>query len=401
VKDDLADMKKHLLRLSCLLLLPLSSFAQGPLNPPGAPAPTMKSLDELDAKLDQVEAKTEKRRPISSLPLTITAPGSYYLTRNLTGAVGQDGITVNADDVTIDLNGFMLAGPGANGIVAVGARIAIRNGTVSGWSQTGITAGAGALVENIRASNNPGRGISAGNNSVVQSCTVTNSGTVAAGRGIAAGTGSLVSKCLVTGTSGANAIAINAASGSTVMDSTARDNAAAGGFGIQAGNSSMILRCESSINSGVTAAINVNASGKIIDCVASGNPGTNSHGITAVSHVLITGCTGGDGININNRCTVTNNSVTENANDGIEVVGSYNRLEGNNVIGNAAVGIKANNNTTAKQNLFIRNSAGANATLNYSVMTGGGGGVTNAFGPIVTHANIGSNTNPHANYDLD
>jgi parallel beta-helix repeat protein len=45
-------------------LLPV--FAQGSLTPPGAPAPVMKSLDQLDAKL-------EKRTPISSLPFTINA----------------------------------------------------------------------------------------------------------------------------------------------------------------------------------------------------------------------------------------------------------------------------------------------------------------------------------------
>lgn len=41
---------------------------------------------------------------IKSLPYTITTPGFYYLTKNLT-ATGT-GITVNAGDVTIDLMGF-------------------------------------------------------------------------------------------------------------------------------------------------------------------------------------------------------------------------------------------------------------------------------------------------------
>ena len=45
-------------------------------------------------------------RPISSLPFTIGNCGSYFLTSCLTGSPGSDGITVTADDVTIDLNGF-------------------------------------------------------------------------------------------------------------------------------------------------------------------------------------------------------------------------------------------------------------------------------------------------------
>src|SRR5262249_42785400 len=80
-----------------------SSFAQCSLTPPGAPAPTMRTLDQLDAKL-------EKRTPISSVPYIINDPGSYYLTTNLTGVASQYGIAVLADNVTIDLNGFALNG---------------------------------------------------------------------------------------------------------------------------------------------------------------------------------------------------------------------------------------------------------------------------------------------------
>ena len=70
-------------KLAALALL-LSTFnsqlstlhAQGGLTPPGAPAPTMKSL-----------AQIEPRTPISSVPFTISTAGSYYLTTNVTTAV--------------------------------------------------------------------------------------------------------------------------------------------------------------------------------------------------------------------------------------------------------------------------------------------------------------------------
>src|SRR4051812_21725528 len=84
------------------LSFPLSTaFAQGSLAPAGAPAPLMKTLDQL-----------EPRTPISSVPYTITNAGSYYLTTNLTATAGNNGIIVSADHVTIDLNGFMLSGAG-------------------------------------------------------------------------------------------------------------------------------------------------------------------------------------------------------------------------------------------------------------------------------------------------
>jgi len=44
-------------------------------------------------------------------PLLIANPGSYRLTNNLTLPENTIGILVNADDVTIDLNGFAVIGP--------------------------------------------------------------------------------------------------------------------------------------------------------------------------------------------------------------------------------------------------------------------------------------------------
>ena len=95
-------MKKSAFLLPvALLLTALPCAAQGPLSPPGAPAPTMKTLEQI-----------EPRTPISSAGYVISNSGSYYLTSNLTAGAGEVGITVSADDVTIDLNGFTLTGSG-------------------------------------------------------------------------------------------------------------------------------------------------------------------------------------------------------------------------------------------------------------------------------------------------
>src|SRR5947207_9658704 len=76
----------------------LSTFlAQGSLTPPGAPNPTMKSLD-------QIEARTS----ISSAPYTISSAGAYYLTNNVSVGSG-DAITINASGVDLDLNGFTIS----------------------------------------------------------------------------------------------------------------------------------------------------------------------------------------------------------------------------------------------------------------------------------------------------
>ena len=61
----------------------INPYAVGPV----APAPTMKSL-----------AQIEPRTPISSVPFVISNSGSYYLTKNLNVTTG-DAITINADEI--------------------------------------------------------------------------------------------------------------------------------------------------------------------------------------------------------------------------------------------------------------------------------------------------------------
>jgi hypothetical protein len=109
---------KHLLAatplfLSSFILHP-SAFPQGPLTPPGPPGPTMKTLDQI-----------EPRTPISSLPFTISASGSYYLTQNLSVSTGN-AITINGiAGITLDLNGFTITSTAAT---ASGTAIALLNG---------------------------------------------------------------------------------------------------------------------------------------------------------------------------------------------------------------------------------------------------------------------------------
>ena len=113
---------------SCFSLLTFAS-AQGPLTPPGGPAPMMRSLDQI-----------EPRTPITSLPYTINESGSYIVTGPL--ASTNHGIIVQAHNVTVDLMGFTITGSSStnfHGILAQGGEgvplrnVHIRNGGVQNF----------------------------------------------------------------------------------------------------------------------------------------------------------------------------------------------------------------------------------------------------------------------------
>ncbi len=111
-------------------------------------------LDGLDSKSIIDAAKDEVRTPISSLPFSITQAGSYYLTGDLTHGDGI-GITVMADNVTIDLMGFCIYQAGGStgfGIVGHNDNLTVRNGTIKGFASGGISVshGSNMVFERLR-----------------------------------------------------------------------------------------------------------------------------------------------------------------------------------------------------------------------------------------------------------
>ena len=125
------------MKTAALLLLAAATsvFAQGPLTPPGVPAPTMKSLDQIEARTAIPKSPAV---PVAGPHFTISQPGSYYLTGNVEVASGN-GINITASNVTLDLNGFALisktASPAAGNAIDIAANlhsIEIKNGRITG-----------------------------------------------------------------------------------------------------------------------------------------------------------------------------------------------------------------------------------------------------------------------------
>lgn len=343
--------------LKCLALAlcvgafgPVVPVGAGDLNPPPGPIqPTMKDLDTV-----------EPRIPISSVPYTISDSGSYYFTGDLqvNPATPTDGITVDADHVTIDLMGYSLVGPGVGSGVNHGIHmyerrnVEIRNGTVREFGSHGIYAAYGDVgrdhrIIGIRAVSNGEFGIQLeGEGFLVKDCTAARNGST----GISAG-----SRSVVTG----NNAYENAGTGIATASATVTGNTVSlNVWGIVAGSSSTVT--------GNTAYANENDGIKVsYGCTVTGNTAmTNNQSNT----------TGSAGIKADVGCFVHGNTLWHNNQNNIRVNGSDNAVTENLVIGSNGYGIYF-----AGGNFYANNRASGNST-NYggSVPTGGGDGGGNA-----------------------
>ena len=130
-----------------------------------------------------IEINQAKVLAAGGFPYTISTAGSYRLTGNLTVAGTVSAIKITVPNVTIDLNGFSIVGPGAgissgiavfaiSGVVSQN-QIEVKNGTMTGFA-SGVNVGDNSIVKNIRAVAN-NFGIEVGSNTVVDGCTASSS----------------------------------------------------------------------------------------------------------------------------------------------------------------------------------------------------------------------------------
>jgi parallel beta-helix repeat protein len=139
---------------------------------------------------------------ITSLPYAINSPGFYFIAKDLSCVAGSHGISINVDNVTLDLMGFSLIGPGGTNTSLHGiymykrVNVEIRNGTIRNFAGDGIyensnmtRVGPGHRVINIRVKDNTGYGIRLnGVGHLVEKCTTANNTLT----GISVGRGSIV-----------------------------------------------------------------------------------------------------------------------------------------------------------------------------------------------------------------
>ena len=191
---------------------------------------------------------------IKSLPYTISSPGFYYITKDLTCAAGVHGITITADNVTLDLMGFSLVGPGDTGIydgiyMYGRSNVEIRNGTIRDFQNHAIfeqgTGGKVHQITNICAKDNGYSGIwLQGRGHIVERCTAV--GHSVSGIWIDAGSTVTGNICYQNDQGGISA----SAGGATISGNTCYDN----GRGIYAGIGSTVTgnTCYDNANRGIS-----------------------------------------------------------------------------------------------------------------------------------------------------
>jgi len=326
------------------------AFAQGALTPSGAPAPGMRTLTQV-----------EPRVPISNTGYAITQSGSYFLTANITATGAENGITIDADRVTIDLNGFTIKGNGsasACGIYQENLRdnLTVLDGVVSDWngaSGYGINAQDGALINGIQASSNY-TGILTGNGSVISDCIAFENSY----RGLRANGGGSIIRDSVAVNNGN--LGISSSTDSAVLGCAAHGN---GDGGISVGHGCVIKNCLSRAN--VSHGINTGSSGIIMDCSSYDNGGV---GIRVTVGCTVSGCTiknsDNDGIQVSGDCQITANSSKNSGSAGILVLGSKNRIEGNSLIGNS-IGLDIDGSMN-----YVADNIVQSNTNNYEIATG-------------------------------
>ncbi len=383
---------------------------------------------------------------IDALPCTINEPGLYCVTDNLNGTANENGITVNASGVVIDLQGYQLSGNGGLvGIVSNSNEITVRNGGLIDWANEAIllqgfrncvenvvatecgsiTLGEFGRVERSRSDFGTGpTGFDLGAYSVARDSRA-NSG---ATDGFNVGDCVEIERCSSEDNSGTQ---FRLGDSCHIVDSIADS----GSIGIEAGNDAHVEGC--SIDSVNNLGIECQSRGTVVDCKLQGP--SDGIGILVGIDGRVRGCTAQDwdtGIRLGHGSTATECTARRSESDGftspsdplltgpfrlenclaedcfrngiVAPGGSriaYSRSQGNVLAGirieGDAARIESNeledNGTgieiVGQDNLIIRNSFAGNATA-YVIP------YNNTRGPFLTSNSWITSTNPWANFKL-
>lgn len=313
----------------------------------------------------------EARIPISG-KTTISAPGTYFVSRAISGAGPL--ITVSANDVEIDLNGFSLTPTSGAGVYASNVdRLTVRDGFIAGGqSAVRLENVDGARIEDISASGAGSHGLTITGTTqvVIRDVTIRTSvgdGIYFDASALAAPAQVEIARAQILGPSGAGITLVNAGS-SLVTDSTINDSGARG---------ITVDRCRA-----------IRIEGNAIRSTGTANIALlDTDGAQILENVLRDAST--DGLVVDSASSdnlVSLNQVSSSTGNGIQVGGDRNVFDLNHVGESGGWGLYFNGN--AADNVFRANTVRGN--------TGGAcaGGNANFCNLGVNNTSAGDNFAP-------
>ncbi len=171
--------------LLCTLISPVATCAT--FNPTaGTPIWNIAAETGIIASAIEGTQTRIQQSDLSGGTYTINSPGRYAVVEDLTAPAGAITITINADNVYLDLNGFTIDGTGGStAIISVASGIensSICNGTLTNADSTALDVLSNATnitIQNIKATYSSNIGFQiAGTNCTIQQCsTAHNAGT--------------------------------------------------------------------------------------------------------------------------------------------------------------------------------------------------------------------------------
>jgi hypothetical protein len=314
-----------------LALSAASTSAQGLLTPPAALAPSMKTLDQIEAR---TPIPASLGAPNAGPYFTISQPGSYYLTGNITVSNGSAiVISAGVNGVTLDLNGFTVSSTLAgshtgNAIEMPGSHsgITIRRGNIASGTKitdSGVVTAAGfdygisggnlqnVLVTEVHVSGVAIVGIQI-NNGTISECTAYNCGYIGLlGETV---TNSSSDSCKDGGISATNA--------TNCIGTTIR------GYGLA---SDTAINCTGTSNSDIG-----------VYCFNATNcTGTSTSGVGLSCQRNATNCTGtstsGDGLTCDGNATNCNGTTNSASSNAVTVTSTASSCRGTNTAGGTAL----------------------------------------------------------------
>ncbi len=354
-------------------LLAPTLMAQGPLTPPGAPAPTMKTLTQVEPRTDLATVPG-----LPSVTHLITEPGSYYLSSNISSEV-LNAVEIRSSGVTLDLNGFNISRPltadqAGTAILITGTRltnIVIKNGNIFGGGSLDLNS-SGALIVGAKFID----GIRVNTGTVLENCRIQHvhlSGVDRDGIFLGNGTTSVVEHCSV------DRAGLGGIRGGEILHCTALN---CGGVAIRAAGNVTSSRGESLLGAAV--------SGEGI--FSSGNV-TNSIGISATK----------SGINVGGNAINSSGISSGGTGNGIRAASADNCL-GISVGGNGIFATQITNSTgrSNSDSSFADGIRGTNVTSSLGTAVAGNGircsdgMVTNSKGTSVSGDGINADIITHS-----